>query len=58
MMLYAIRNYDDGVPTGYFIGPRGPVTFTRKAEAEREARRLNAMPHAAGRDYRAEEVRD
>jgi hypothetical protein len=58
MTLYAIRNYDSGKPTGYFIGKHGPVTFTNKKAAEAKAAELNSMPHAPGRVYRAEAVRD
>jgi hypothetical protein len=58
MKLYAILICDNGAPTGFHIGPRGPVTFPRKSQADREAARLNALPHDPGRDYRAEPIRD
>lgn len=58
MKLYAIRNYDDGTATGYLIGNQGPVIFQRLTDAMKEADRLNAMPHAPGRVYRAEAIKD
>lgn len=59
MTLWAIRNYDEGYgPTGYYIGPHGPLIFVRKSDAEAEAQRLNALPHASGRTYIAERIKD
>jgi hypothetical protein len=58
MNLYAIRNHDNDMPTGYYIGSHGPVIFGKKIEAEREAARLNSLPHAPGRVYRVETIHD
>ena len=59
MTLWAIRNYDkDHGPTGYHLGPHGPLVFDRKSNAEAEAQRLNAAPHAPGRTYIAERIQD
>ena len=55
MRLYAIRHYVNNVPVGYYIGPHGPVTFTKLTEAQREAEHLVNLTHT---DYRAEEIKD
>lgn len=58
MKLYAIRNYDSGIATGYYIGAHGPLTFTTRKAAEIEAAKLNTLPHATDREYRAEPIQD
>jgi len=58
MHLYAIRCLDNGIPTGWVIGPYGPLTFTRKRDAEREAGYLKALPPAPGRTYAVQRVDD
>lgn len=55
-MLYAIRLYENGIATGYFIGPRGAV-YGSKKDMEREAAKLNATDQS-GAVYRAEPIRD
>lgn len=53
--MYAIGNYDGTPPTltGYLLGRDGrrAKRFDTLAEAEAEAKMLNAMPHAQGRVY-------
>jgi hypothetical protein len=62
MQDYVIRNHDNGVPTGYFgrsIGDRFcPQVWSSRRAAEREAAKLNSLPHAPGRIYVVELLPD